>query len=193
MTDYDVVVLIEQELSPTDAAQVRSLHEGLDEPVLYHVLIPMEDAAAQIEASMGSLSTGEMMPTPTLGLSEVDLEQVRKDCEDRSRAELATTVAAMEAAGATLGSAVLVAGSPIDALAEKVAAGRRSRGDHPHPTPRGGGVLPPRLDLQGPSQDRRSRAAPARARELRRAGRRRRGRLRALTRLGHRPDTRVSV
>ncbi len=120
MTDYDVVVLIEQELSPTDAAQVRSLHEGLDEPVLYHVLIPMEDAAAQIEASMGSLSTGEMMPTPTLGLSEVDLEQVRKDCEDRSRAELASTVAAMTAAGATLGSAVLVAGSPIDALAEKV-------------------------------------------------------------------------
>ena len=120
MTDYDVVVLIEQELSPTDAAQVRSLHEGLDEPVLYHVLIPMEDAAAQIEASMGSLSTGEMMPTPTLGLSEVDLEQVRQDCEDRSRAELATTVAAMKAAGASLGSATLVAGSPIDALAEKV-------------------------------------------------------------------------
>ena len=37
---YDVVLLVEQELSAADAAQVRSLHEGLDEPVTYHVLLP---------------------------------------------------------------------------------------------------------------------------------------------------------
>ena len=120
MADYDVVVLLEQELSPSDAAQVRSLHEGLEEPVTYHLMLPMEDAAAQIEASMGSLSTGEMMPTPSLGMNEVDLEQVRKDCEERSRHELAGTIAAMEAAGAALGSSTLVTGPPIDALAEKV-------------------------------------------------------------------------
>ncbi len=120
MADYDVVVLIEQELSPADAVQVRSLHEGIEEPVTYHLLLPMEDAAAQIEASMGSLSTGEMMPTPSLGMSEVDLEQVRQDCEDRSQRELAGTIAAMVAADATLGSSTLVTGPPIDALATKV-------------------------------------------------------------------------
>ena len=53
--------------SADDAAQVRALHEGLDDRVIYHVLLPMEDAAAQIEASMGSLSAGEMMASPTIG------------------------------------------------------------------------------------------------------------------------------
>ena len=54
--NYDVVLLVEQALTASDAAQVHSLHEGLDEPVTYHVLIPMEDAAARIESSMGTTS-----------------------------------------------------------------------------------------------------------------------------------------
>jgi hypothetical protein len=120
MADYDVVLLIEQELSPADAAQVRSLHEGVDEPVTYHVLLPIEDAAAQIEASMGSLSAGEMMASPTIGMSEVDLDAVRKDCEDRSQRELTATVAALESAGATVGSSKVIAGPPIDVLSQKV-------------------------------------------------------------------------
>ena len=45
---------------------------------------------------------------------------------------------------------------------------------------RGLGVLPRRLDLARPAQDRRPGAPPARARELRRAGRQRRGRHRPL-------------
>lgn len=120
MADYDVVLLIEQELTPADAAQVRSLHDGLDDPVTYHVLLPLEDAAAQIEASMGSLSAGEMMAAPTMGMSEVDLDAVRKDCEDRSARELAGTVAALKGAGATIGSSHVISGPPIDALAKKV-------------------------------------------------------------------------
>ena len=43
--DYDVVLLIEQALTQQDAAQVHSLHEGLEQPVTYHVLLPLEDAA----------------------------------------------------------------------------------------------------------------------------------------------------
>lgn len=120
MADYDVVLLIEQELSVADARQVRSLHEALDDPITYHVLLPLEDAAARIEASMGSLSAGEMMSAPTIGMNEVDIDAVRKDCEERSARELAGTVAALEGAGATLGSSQVVSGPPIDALAEKV-------------------------------------------------------------------------
>lgn len=120
MADYDVVLLIEQELSPADAAQVRSLHEGLDDPVTYHVLLPLEDAAARIEASMGSLSGGEMIASPAMAMSDVDLEAVRKDCEDRSAAELRSTIAALEGAGATIGSSTVVTDPPIDALAAKV-------------------------------------------------------------------------
>lgn len=121
MADYDVVLLIEQELSAADALQVRSLHEGLDDPVTYHVLLPMEDAAAQIEASMGSLTAGEIMTAPSVGMSEVDLEAVRKDCEERSARELAGTVAALRGAGAIIGSSTVITGPPIDALAEKIA------------------------------------------------------------------------
>ena len=121
MADYDVVLLIEQELSGPDAVQVRSLHEGLDDPVTYHVLLPMEDAAAQLEASMGSLSAGEMLASPALSMSEVDLDALRRDCAQQSGRELAKTVTALEAAGATIGSSAVVQGPPIDALATKVA------------------------------------------------------------------------
>lgn len=122
MADYDVVLLIEQELSAADAAQLRSLHEGLDDPVTYHVLLPLEDAAARIEASMGSLSAGEMLASPAMAMSEVDLDAVRKDCEERSARELTRTVAALEAVGATVGSSTVVTEPPIDALAAKVTA-----------------------------------------------------------------------
>lgn len=117
---YHVVLLVEQQLSRADAAQVRSLHEGLDELVAYHVLLPIEDAAARIEASMGSLAAGEVLASPAMVMSEVDLEAVRRDCEDRSHRELASTLAALHAAGATAEGSV-VSAPPIDALEAKVA------------------------------------------------------------------------
>jgi hypothetical protein len=120
--DYDVVLLVEQALTNADAAQVRSLHEGLDEPVTYHVLLPMEDAAARIEASMGSLAAGEVMASPAMAMREVDIEAVRKDCRDRSDRDLAATLAALKAAGALAATGEVVTKPPIDALAEKVAA-----------------------------------------------------------------------
>jgi hypothetical protein len=120
MADYDVVLLVEQQLTAADARQVRSLHEGLDDPITYHVLIPLEDAAARIEASMGSLSAGEMLASPAMTMRDVDLDAVRKECKDRSDKELAATVAALEATGATIGSGSVIAEPPIDALAAKV-------------------------------------------------------------------------
>jgi hypothetical protein len=120
MADYDVVLLVEQELSEADARQVRSLHEELDDPVTYHVLIPLEDAAARIEASMGSLSAGEMLASPAMTMRDVDLDAVRKECQERSDRELRNTVAALQATGATIGSSTVVSEPPIDALASKV-------------------------------------------------------------------------
>ena len=118
--NYDVVLLVEQALTPQDAAQVRSLHEGIEEPVFYHVLLPLEDAAARIESAMGSLTAGDMMASPTMPMSEVDLDAVRKDCADRSSTELAETLAALRATGATAHGRV-VSDPPIDALAATVA------------------------------------------------------------------------
>jgi hypothetical protein len=120
MADYDVVLLVEQQLTAADAQQVRSLHEGLEDPITYHVLIPLEDAAARIEASMGSLSAGEMLASPAMTMRDVDLDAVRKECKDRSDRELKATLEALEATGATIGSGTVVAEPPIDALAAKV-------------------------------------------------------------------------
>ena len=60
---YTVVLLVEQALSDADAAQVRSLHEELrdeGQEVSYHVLLPVEDAAARLEAAMGAVSSDTM-------------------------------------------------------------------------------------------------------------------------------------
>jgi hypothetical protein len=118
--DYDVVLLIEQALSEQDAAQVHSLHEGLDQQVTYHVLLPLEDAAARIESAMGSLTAGDMLASPTMPMSEVDLDAVRKDCEERSGSELAQTLDALGRSGA-IARGQIVTDPPIDALAAKVA------------------------------------------------------------------------
>jgi hypothetical protein len=119
MNDYDVVLLVEQALTSADAAQVRSLHEGLDEPVTYHVLLPQEDAAARIEAAMGSLSAGEMLASPALAMSEEELEAVRSEAKERSTADLETTLAALRTAGADVTGRVIT-GPPIDALAAAI-------------------------------------------------------------------------
>ena len=92
------MLLVEQALTVADARQVLSLHEELDDPVVYHVLLPLEDAAARIEASMGTLSGGELMGNPTLGMHEVDVEAVRKDAQERSHEDLVD-----DAAGAARG------------------------------------------------------------------------------------------
>ncbi len=118
---YNVVLLIEQALTPADAVQVRSLHEGLEEPVVYHVLLPLEDAAARIESAMGSLSAGEVLASPAMTMGDVDLEAVRRDCQERSDTDLAATMAALRATGATA-TGEIIGDPPIDALVAKVAA-----------------------------------------------------------------------
>lgn len=118
---YDVVLLVEQTLTATDAANLRALHEGIDPSVLYHVLLPVEDAAARVEAAMGSLGTGEVLTTPPVTMDQEDLQHLRGELLDSCRAGVGETVAVIEGAG---GRAVgePVSNDPIDALVAKVAA-----------------------------------------------------------------------
>ncbi len=119
---YDVVLLVEKALTDADARQVRSLHEGIDdEPVVYHVLVPLEDAAARIESAMGSLAAGEVISSPAMVMSDVDIDAVRKDCRDRSDHDLAMCVEALETGGATVHGSV-VTEPPVEALARVVQA-----------------------------------------------------------------------
>jgi hypothetical protein len=118
--DYDVVLLVEQTLSDVDARQVRSLHEGLDEPVTYHVLLPVEDAAARIEAAMGSVTGHDLVPGPSIVVPPPDLAEIAKETKDQAHTDLEATLAALRAVGANA-KGQIVGDHPIDALAAKVA------------------------------------------------------------------------
>ena len=118
-TTYDVVLLVEQALTPADAARVHSLHESVQDPVVYHVLLPLEDAAARIEASMGSLAAGEVIASPAMVMDDTDLEAIRRDAQVRTQHELDQTLAALKASGATVEGTVITK-PPVDALAAKV-------------------------------------------------------------------------
>jgi hypothetical protein len=112
---YDVVLLVEQALSSADAQQVRSPHAEIEDPVVYHVLLPLEDAAARIEASLGTLGAGDLMATPAMAMNDVDIEALRRECEENSSAELQETLAAIAAAGGTATGKV-TSEPPVDAL-----------------------------------------------------------------------------
>lgn len=119
---YTVVLLVEQTLTAADAAQVRSLHEELteeQEEVRYHVLLPVEDAAARVEAAMGGVSV-DTMAAPRMPLDLETVEEVRQESERESSRELAATLEALRAAGATADGRT-VDGDPIEALAAAVA------------------------------------------------------------------------
>ena len=120
MSEYDVILLIEQPFTSTDATSVRSLHEDIEEPVRYHVMLPVEDASARVENAMGSLATGEVLVTPPVALGDADLEGLRKNLLDTCRAGVDATIKTIEAAGGrAVGEAVT--NDPIQALIDKVA------------------------------------------------------------------------
>jgi len=119
VTDYDVVLLVEQALSAQDATQLRSLHESIEEPVKYHVLVPVQDGASRIEAGIGSLGGGEtLVASPLLADPEL-LAELEHDLLDDARRAVGTSVELIIAAG---GDAVgeIVTSDPIEGLAAKV-------------------------------------------------------------------------
>ncbi|HET8716303.1 MAG TPA: hypothetical protein VFM50_01010 [Nocardioidaceae bacterium] len=117
---YDVVLLIEQPLSAQDAAQVRGLHDEVEEHVKYHVLLPVEDAAARVESAMGSLAASEVLASPALVMDDMNLEDVQRELLEEARGNLTGCLKRLTDTGAdAVGQIVSV--DPIDALASKVA------------------------------------------------------------------------
>ena len=119
-TTYDVVLLLEQTLSSPDAQQVRSLHEEVEDPVHYHVLLPVEDAAARVESAMGSIAASEVLASPALVMDSDNLQQVQRELLDQARADVTASVERLTRAGAQA-TGEIVSVDPIDALAAKVA------------------------------------------------------------------------
>ena len=120
---YDVVLLVEQELTSGDAARVVSLHAELDteDRVVYHVLLPVSDAAAAVEAGLGTIGAPDLLgPALTTTPSAEEIQTLREETREQAQRELEATVRALRGAGAEVGSSAAVAEPPVDALADKV-------------------------------------------------------------------------
>ncbi|MGA8209999.1 MAG: hypothetical protein WB441_06605 [Nocardioidaceae bacterium] len=119
-TTYDVVLLVEQPLSTTDATQVRGLHEEVGEPVRYHVLLPVEDAAARVESAMGSIAASEVLASPALVMDDESVAEMQRELLDKARTECTGCVEKLSELGADVTGEV-VSAEPVDALVHKVA------------------------------------------------------------------------
>jgi hypothetical protein len=115
----DVVLLVEQELSSVDARQVTDLHRDLDRPVTYHVLLPVEDAAARVESAMGSIAASEVLASPALVMDNENIQEVQRELLEQARTDCDGCVAKLKGQGADVNGQV-VSAEPIDALAAKV-------------------------------------------------------------------------
>src|SRR3954449_6906162 len=117
---YDVVLLVEQPLTKQDAGQVRSLHESVEDPVRYHVVMPVEDAAARVESAMGSIAASEVLASPALVMDSENIEEVQRELLDQARSDLGDCLGRMDRFGCNV-EGQIVSVDPIDALAAKVA------------------------------------------------------------------------
>ncbi len=107
---YDVTLLIERQLNDLDADQIVALHEGLEDTVNYHLLLPVESSSALLASSMGAFG-GQMIP-----MTEPDvLEDVQEEIVKAGQSELDASAALLKARGSEV-TALLTEDDPIDAL-----------------------------------------------------------------------------
>lgn len=97
---YQVIVLVEQPVTEWDARQITALRRDATDTTRYVVLLPVEDAARQVEATIGSLAASDVMGTAALYLDESDLERVRQEIREESQAALDASIAAFTHQGA---------------------------------------------------------------------------------------------
>ncbi len=113
---YDVALLIERQLSDLDADQVVALHEGLDDTVVYHLLLPVDTSASLLASSMSALGGGQIMT-----IADADMiADVQEELSSAGQAELDASAALLTARGQQV-TATLTEDDPISALSDLVA------------------------------------------------------------------------
>ena len=117
---YDVIVLAEQAMTAGDAAEVASLHDGIEEPRHYHVLIPCENAAVRVETALGALAASEVLAAPPVVTNDMDAAESQKQIDAHAETSVTVSVAALRALGHEA-SGEFSSDDPIDCL-ERVAA-----------------------------------------------------------------------
>lgn len=112
---YDVALLFERQLIALDIDQVLALHEGVDDTVVYHLLLPIQDSGIALSASMSAFAGGQFVPMED---PEV-LNVVESELRHLGREELDASAALFTEKGATVTTS-LTELDPVDALAELV-------------------------------------------------------------------------
>ncbi len=111
---YDVVLLVEQELSEPDAKRVVELHQDMPEPVKYHVLVPCHNAEAGVEASISALGTADLYG-PGLATQRQDLAEAQKAIDTEAKGCTGRSVQRLRDLGQTAEGGISH-DRPIDAL-----------------------------------------------------------------------------
>lgn len=121
---YHVIVLAEQAMSAADAAEVASLHDGIEEPRHYHVLIPCENAAVRVETALGALAASEVLAAPPVLTNDMDAAESQKQIDAHAETSVTASIAAIRALGHEA-SGEFSPDDPIDAL-QRVASERHA-------------------------------------------------------------------
>nr|MCW2727925.1 hypothetical protein [Aeromicrobium sp.] len=117
---FDVALLIERQLKDLDADQIIALHEGLDDTVRYHLLLPVDSSPAVLMTSMGALG-GQVMSLADPLLSD----EAKDSIEEAGQAELDASAALLVSRGQQV-TATLTEDEPIEALLALVQATQSS-------------------------------------------------------------------
>ncbi|MEV4264199.1 hypothetical protein [Kribbella sp. NPDC049584] len=123
---YDVLILVEEELSVADAERLVELYAGAPGRVKFHLIFPCEDAQAQVEASLTNLAGPELFGVATQRYAVGADDEVRAAAED---AQLAIDAQATEALQRSVGrlrsfdreaDGVITRKHPVDELVEYI-------------------------------------------------------------------------
>ncbi len=96
---YNVIVLAEQAMTAGDAAEVVSLHEGIEDARHYHVLIPVDNAQLRVESALESLSSNETIAVPVISGEDIDTKQAQQQLDSAGETAVSSSVAAITALG----------------------------------------------------------------------------------------------
>lgn len=118
---YDVTLLVESQLEDLDADQIVALHEGLEDTVRYHLLMPIENSTATLTSSMSALGGGHVAAVPDPAV----IEEVQDSVQEAGQAALDASAELLRSRGQEA-STQLVDTDPIDTLKALVAETRSS-------------------------------------------------------------------
>lgn len=111
---YDVVVLVEEELTEHDALRVVQLHRDVLDAVRYHLVLPCDNIAASIDAGLANLYA--MGPAD----QQVELAaEAQRSVDEQATASLARSIHRLTALGRPADGSITHE-RPIDAVRELV-------------------------------------------------------------------------